>query len=105
MGEVHPCIPLLCVCGNHDVGNRPTAASIEKFKQDFGDDYFGFWIDKMKGVVLNSNLYFDPSEVRLFLIELSPFCLFSPTTTSSSSSFSSSSSSSSSFTTTTRRTK
>jgi len=67
MGEVHPSIPLLCLCGNHDVGNRPTASSIETFKQDFGDDYFGFWVDKMKGVVINSNVYFDPTEVRLFI--------------------------------------
>jgi len=64
MGEIHPAIPLLCVCGNHDVGNRPTASSVEAFKKDFGDDYFVFWIDKMKGIVLNTNLYFDPSAVR-----------------------------------------
>jgi hypothetical protein len=29
-----------------------------------------FWIDKMKGIVLNTNLYFDPSEVSHVMFRL-----------------------------------
>ena len=28
---------------NHDVGNQPTKESIEKYTDNFGDDYFSFW--------------------------------------------------------------
>ena len=34
-------IPMVCVCGNHDVGNRPNSATISAFRDRFGDDYFG----------------------------------------------------------------
>ena len=56
-------IPLLCVCGNHDVGNAPSAVTIERYVSEFGDDYFGFWVGGVRGIVINSNLYYDPSEV------------------------------------------
>lgn len=29
-------IPLVCTCGNHDIGNRPTMANIEGYRRDFG---------------------------------------------------------------------
>lgn len=61
MGEVDPAIPLVCVCGNHDVGNRPTPASIASYRRDFGDDYFGFWVGGVRCLVLNSSLYSDPT--------------------------------------------
>ena len=41
-GRVHPSVPLVCVCGNHDVGDRPNAASIAQYRGEFGDDYFTF---------------------------------------------------------------
>ncbi len=31
-------IPLVCVCGNHDIGNRPTPTSIASYRKNFGDD-------------------------------------------------------------------
>lgn len=31
-------IALVCLCGNHDVGNRPTRASIKHWASQFGDD-------------------------------------------------------------------
>ena len=37
-------IPLVCVCGNHDVGNTPTARTVSTYRNVFGDDYFSFWI-------------------------------------------------------------
>ena len=54
-------IPLVCVCGNHDIGNRPTAKSIATYKQNFGDDYFAFWAGGVCNVVLNSSVLKDPS--------------------------------------------
>lgn len=53
-------IALVCLCGNHDVGNRPTAASIERFTSSFGDDYLAFWANGTYNVVLNSNLFNNP---------------------------------------------
>ena len=58
---VDPTIPLVCVCGNHDVGNRPTAESIALYKRVFGDDYFAFTIHGVRCIVLNSQLFKDAS--------------------------------------------
>jgi len=60
--QIHHSIPLLCVCGNHDVGNKPDKSSIEIYKTDFGDDYFSFWVGGVFGVAINSNLLWNPSE-------------------------------------------
>mmetsp|Transcript_15712 Transcript_15712/g.26198 ORF Transcript_15712/g.26198 Transcript_15712/m.26198 type:complete len:379 (+) Transcript_15712:52-1188(+) len=54
-------IPLLCLCGNHDVGNRPTLESITRFTDRFGDDYFAFWCNHAYHICLNTNLHNDPS--------------------------------------------
>ena len=40
--SLDPAIPMLCVCGNHDIGNSPTHQTIERYTQNFGDDYFYF---------------------------------------------------------------
>lgn len=37
-------IPLVCVCGNHDVGNTPSPSTLMSYRQNFGDDYFSFWV-------------------------------------------------------------
>ena len=52
-------VPLICVCGNHDVGNRPTEDSIAKYNHDWGSDYFSFWARGVKCIVLNSQLWND----------------------------------------------
>ena len=54
-------IPLVCVCGNHDVGNRPTQESIASYQENFGDDYFSFWVGGVYNIVLNSSVLKDPS--------------------------------------------
>jgi serine/threonine-protein phosphatase CPPED1 len=54
-------IPLICLCGNHDVGNKPTVESIARYTSQLGDDYFAFWCKGCYNVVLNSNLYYDKS--------------------------------------------
>ena len=33
-------IPLLCLPGNHDIGNSPTDKTIIDYKRDFGDDFY-----------------------------------------------------------------
>jgi 3',5'-cyclic AMP phosphodiesterase CpdA len=59
--RVAPTIPLVCVCGNHDVLDRPTPDSIAAYRENFGDDTFGFWAGGVRGLVLNSSLIKDPS--------------------------------------------
>mmetsp|Transcript_36669 Transcript_36669/g.79877 ORF Transcript_36669/g.79877 Transcript_36669/m.79877 type:complete len:362 (-) Transcript_36669:125-1210(-) len=54
-------VPLVCVCGNHDVGNRPNAYTIDLWTRRFGDDYFSFWVERVKFLVLNTQLYKDGS--------------------------------------------
>merc|ERR1739845_58013 len=62
MGTIDEDIPLVCVCGNHDIGNRPNALTIAKYKEDFGDDYFAFWCHGVKCLVVNSQLWKDDSD-------------------------------------------
>ncbi|XP_076329046.1 serine/threonine-protein phosphatase CPPED1-like isoform X2 [Tachypleus tridentatus] len=61
--ELDPEIPLVCVCGNHDIGDTPTPDSIKSYKNTFGDDYFSFWCGGMMCIVLNSQYFQDPSMV------------------------------------------
>jgi hypothetical protein len=69
---LHPDIALVCVCGNHDVGNRPTKATIERFVTAFGDDYLAFWTRRAYNIVLNTALFRDPSgAVDLYQEQLS----------------------------------
>lgn len=57
--EVHADIPLVCTCGNHDIGDRPNSTTIDLWKERFGDDYFSFWVGGVKFIVINSQLYKD----------------------------------------------
>lgn len=59
--QIDPSIPLVCVCGNHDVGNRPTGATLTTYRREWGDDWFSFQVGGTYGIVLNSNLYYDPT--------------------------------------------
>mmetsp|Transcript_19591 Transcript_19591/g.41058 ORF Transcript_19591/g.41058 Transcript_19591/m.41058 type:complete len:573 (-) Transcript_19591:2365-4083(-) len=59
--ELNPEIPLVCTCGNHDVSNRPTPASIQRYKDFFGDEYLSFWANGTYNIVLNSVLFANPS--------------------------------------------
>lgn len=55
--KLDPQIPLVCVCGNHDVGDAPTLDSINEYKQTFGDDYFYFTKNEVLFIVINSQFY------------------------------------------------
>jgi len=61
--KLSPEIPMICVCGNHDIGNSPTKDSIEKYKASFGDDYFTFYKNGCCFIVINSQFYEDASNV------------------------------------------
>merc|ERR1712086_1091356 len=54
-------IALVCLCGNHDVGNRPTVESVSRFNNYFGSDYLAFWSNATYNIMLNNCLFFDPS--------------------------------------------
>ena len=59
--NLHPDIALVCLCGNHDVGNRPTKASIDRWTSSFGDDFFAFWVNGTYNIALNNCLFSDPT--------------------------------------------
>lgn len=59
--KLHPDIAMVCLCGNHDVGNIPTKASVERYTEDFGDDYLGFWVQRTYHIVLNTALFSNPT--------------------------------------------
>jgi len=63
LSELDPDIPLVCVCGNHDIGNTPTVESIKAYQSSFGDDHFSFWAGGVFFIVINSQFYFDSSQV------------------------------------------
>lgn len=56
-------IPLVCVCGNHDVGDIPTHASVADYRKNFGDDYFTFYVGGVMCIVLNSQFYENCSHI------------------------------------------
>jgi len=56
-----PDIALVCLCGNHDVGNRPTKASINHWTSRFGDDWLSFWVNGTFNICLNNCLFSDPT--------------------------------------------
>ncbi|KAJ7416055.1 Serine/threonine-protein phosphatase CPPED1 [Willisornis vidua] len=55
-------VPLVFVCGNHDIGNTPTKETIDGYSKSWGDDYFSFWVGGVFFLVLNSQLFFDSSQ-------------------------------------------
>jgi len=59
--KLDPSIKLYNVSGNHDVENVPTPASLELYKQHFGQDRYTFRFGNMVGIIINSSLIKDPS--------------------------------------------
>lgn len=64
MNKVDAEIPLICMCGNHDVGDLPDRAAIELYRQRFGDDFFEFRVGGSRCFVLNSSLFSAQEESR-----------------------------------------
>jgi hypothetical protein len=61
--KLDPSIPLFCIPGNHDIGDRPTNEAIDNFKMDFGDDYYSLWVGGVKFIAPNTQYLKDPSKV------------------------------------------
>ncbi len=53
--ELDEDIPLVCVCGNHDVGNTPTRETVQTYRSSFGDDFFSFWVRRAGVFMKNLN--------------------------------------------------
>lgn len=62
--KLDPSIPLVCVCGNHDLGEEPDSSAIELFRSNFGDDYFHFVIEGVLFIVINTQLYMNRQHVE-----------------------------------------
>jgi 3',5'-cyclic AMP phosphodiesterase CpdA len=60
LGKLDPSIPVYNVPGNHDVGNTPTAATLNAYRGSFGRDYYTFSAPGILGIVLDSNLIRSP---------------------------------------------
>ena len=56
-------IKLYWVPGNHDVGDKPTTASLEKYIDRFGDYNYSFREENCYCIVLNSAICYDPELV------------------------------------------
>lgn len=67
--RLSPGIPLVCVCGNHDVGDEPTEKTILDYKQTFGEDYFYFTKNDILFIVINSQFYQHREHVKDFALE------------------------------------
>src|SRR5260370_15232117 len=61
--QLNPEIPLYSVAGNHDVGNSPTAASLEAYRKIFGKDYYTFRARDLEGIVIDSSIIQHPKHV------------------------------------------
>jgi 3',5'-cyclic AMP phosphodiesterase CpdA len=53
-------VPCYCAPGNHDVGNLPTAASLERYRKRIGKDYYAFEHKGAAFVVANTQLWKAP---------------------------------------------
>lgn len=64
MSRLNPAIPLYLVPGNHDVGNRPSTKSLERYRKNFGEDFYSFKRHGIRFLVLNTSLVKDPSNAQ-----------------------------------------
>ncbi|MGH9439781.1 MAG: metallophosphoesterase [Terriglobia bacterium] len=62
LNQLNPSIKIYSVAGNHDVGNVPTAQSLQAFHKNIGRDYYTFTAENILGVVLDSNLIRAPQD-------------------------------------------
>lgn len=62
--QLNPDIPLVCVCGNHDVSDQPKPENIAEYRSKFGDDYLSFACRGVLFIVINSQLYKDATHAQ-----------------------------------------
>ena len=56
-------IKLYWVAGNHDVGDKPTRAGLNKYREQFGEYNYSFQEENCYFIVLNSSICYDPGSV------------------------------------------
>lgn len=61
--SVDPDIKLICVCGNHDIGDIPTPETAQIYRTQFGQDYFRFHYGGVLFVVVNSQYFKCPDAI------------------------------------------
>jgi serine/threonine-protein phosphatase CPPED1 len=64
--HLDPSIPLHWVPGNHDIapdGVAPTRDSIQRYREVFGEDYYGFTVSRTRFLVLNTVVLAQPRNV------------------------------------------
>jgi len=69
ISKISASIPILFLPGNHDIGNFPSLENIARYKKSFGADYYSFWYGGVKGLVLNSTLFFSPEGEELSVLQ------------------------------------
>ncbi|XP_038064476.1 serine/threonine-protein phosphatase CPPED1-like isoform X2 [Patiria miniata] len=62
--KLDPEIPLVYLPGNHDIGDSPSMEDIQLYHDTFGDDFYSFWVGGVRFIVLNSQVYADPSKCQ-----------------------------------------
>ncbi len=60
--KLDPSIPVYNVVGNHDIGNIPTSATLDRYHTAFGRDYYTFSQGEIFGLVLDSSLIQAPQK-------------------------------------------
>jgi 3',5'-cyclic AMP phosphodiesterase CpdA len=53
-------VPCYCVCGNHDVGSKPTPESLQTYRKVIGEDYYSFEHNGYLFVMVNTQLWKTP---------------------------------------------
>ncbi len=61
--QLSPAIKLYNVAGNHDVGNEPTPASLARYRDNYGPDWYSFRAEGIYGIVLDSSIIGSPAKV------------------------------------------
>lgn len=69
LAKVDPAIPVYNVAGNHDVGNAPTPEIVAAYTNRFSPDHYAFRCKDFVGVVLDSSLIQDPTNVPALAAE------------------------------------
>jgi len=62
-GQLDTSIPLYLVAGNHDVRKDPTPESLERYRKNYGKDYYAFRHNGCHFIVLNDSVLDRPEDV------------------------------------------
>lgn len=57
-------MPWYCVPGNHDIGKKPTAESLERYRKTVGADYFAVEHKGATFLLVNTSLWYKPVKIE-----------------------------------------